>query len=154
MIGNGRALARTTVGIAQERPYPLVECALRALSRDGIDFRVWQGAERDAVCRWSRAVAECVAQGECEAGAIFCQDPGLACCVANKLSGVRAASVATVSEAARATLSLGANLLLVEMPGRTFFEVRQILRILATTPQSCPDVVACTLRELDGHAHR
>jgi hypothetical protein len=56
--------------------------------------------------------------------------------------------------AARATLSLAANLLAVEMPGRTFFEVRQILRTLIAAPGACPGGVACTLRELDGHAHR
>jgi hypothetical protein len=42
----------------------------------------------------------------------------------------------------------------VEMPGRTFFEVRQILRTLLGNGTTCPDGVACTLRELDGHAHR
>ena len=64
-------------------------------------------------------------------------------------------AVATVGQAARATLTLAANLLAVEMPGRTFFEVRQILRTLyAPAPPACPDGVACTLRELDGHAHR
>jgi hypothetical protein len=39
------------------------------------------------------------------------------------------------------------------MPGRTFFEIRQILRTLIGT-RLCPEGVACTLRELDGHAHR
>ena len=58
---------------------------------------------------------------------MFCADPGLVCCVANKVNGVRAAAVLTVFQAARATLTLGANLLAVEMPGRTIFEVRQIM---------------------------
>jgi hypothetical protein len=52
-------------------------------------------------------------------------------------------------------LALGANLIAVEVPGRTFFEVRQIVRTLcqAGTPV-CPAGVSCTLTELDGHAHR
>ena len=37
---------------------------------------------------------------------------------------------------------------------RTFFEVRQILRTLYQGGLHCPDGVAFTLRELDGHAHR
>jgi hypothetical protein len=50
---------------------------------------------------------------------------------------------------------LGANLLAVEMPGRTFFEVRQILHILCASGEPvCPPGVACTLTELDRHAHR
>jgi ribose 5-phosphate isomerase RpiB len=86
---------------------------------------------------------------------LFCHDPGLVCCVANKLPGLRAAAVLTVAQAARATLQLGANLVAVEMPGRTFFEVRQILRTVCLSPAiACPAGVACTLQELDGHAHR
>jgi len=58
-----------------------------------------------------------------------------------------------VTQAARAVRTLAANLLAVEMPGRTFFEVRQILRICCA-PAVCPADLAGTLQELDGHAHR
>jgi len=64
-------------------------------------------------------------------------------------------AIVTVAQAARAALTLGTNLAAVEMPGRTFFEVRQILRTLCLPgAAACPDGVALTLRELDGHAHR
>jgi Ribose/Galactose Isomerase len=141
-------------GHAQDRPYPLVGAALWSLKREGIPIRSLfdcKGPE----CGWARAVAECVARGECRGGAVFCADPGLVCCVANKVKGVRAVPVVHVDQAARATLTLGANVLAVEMPGRTFFEIRQIMRLLfATEPHPCPPGVACTLTELDGHAHR
>jgi len=140
---------------AEERPYPLVRGALSALARDGLRLRELPAAGDGLPCRWARAVAECVARGECRGGVVFCDDPGLICCVANKLPGLRAAAAVTIHQAARATLSLGVNLLAVEMPGRTFFEVRQMIRLLCR-PESpaCPDGAACTLRELDGHAHR
>ena len=82
--------------------------------------------------------------------------PGLVCCVANKVPGVRAAAVATVAQAARATLTLGANLLAVEMPGRTFFEIRADCCGLCCTTAACPARTAWPVRlqELDGHAHR
>jgi ribose 5-phosphate isomerase RpiB len=140
-------------GCGQDRPYPLVQSAVQALARDGLAVRSFPAAD-DLPCRWARAVAECLARGECAGGVLFCEDPGLAACVANKVGGVRAVSVCTVGQAARATLSLAANLLVVEMPGRTFFEIRQILRALCDNAAGCPDGVACTLRELDGHAHR
>jgi ribose 5-phosphate isomerase RpiB len=139
-------------GFAQDRAYPPVAAALRALERDGLAVRELTPTDAAAPCRWAKAVAECVARGECAGGAVFCGDAGLVCCVANKVPGLRAAAVATVGQAARATLTLGANLLAVEMPGRTFFEVRQILRTLFVA-SVCPDGVACTLTELDGHAH-
>jgi ribose 5-phosphate isomerase RpiB len=141
-------------GHGQDRPYPLVESAVRALARQGLAVRRWPEAGDELPCRWARAVAECVARGECVGGVLFCADTGLACCVANKVPGLRAVAVTTVAQAARATLAVAANLLVVEMPGRTFFEISQILRTLVTSATSCPDGVACTLRELDGHAHR
>jgi ribose 5-phosphate isomerase RpiB len=100
-------------------------------------------------------LAECVARGDCQGGIVFCQDPGLVCCVSNKVAGLRAVVVSSAASAARAALSLAANFVAVEMPGRTFFELRQILRTLCTTDaRACPAGVACTLQELDGHAHR
>jgi hypothetical protein len=140
-------------GFTQDRPHPLVHSAVQALAREGIALRELPPPNGDLECRWARSVAECVARGECVGGVLFCADPGLVCCVANKVSGVRAVAVTTVGQSARATLTLAANLLVVEMPGRTFFEVRQILRLI-TTPTCCPDGVAGTLGELDGHAHR
>lgn len=148
------AEAGASWGYAQDRPHAAVRSAVEALRREGLAFAEFKTSEGTEPCRWARAVAGCVANGECRAGAVFCADAGLVCCVANKVAGLRAAGVLTVAQAARAALSLGANLLVVEMPGRTFHELRQILRALATGAGKCPPGVACTLGELDGHAHR
>jgi hypothetical protein len=157
-------------GYAADRNYPVVATALRTLERDGLllrnlgeqapsedEFPIRPARGRignSSSDRWAKSLAECVARADCLGGVVFCADPGLVCCVANKLPGLRAAAVTTVGQAARATLTLGVNLLAVEMPGRTFFEVRQMLRTLCDATGACPDGVACTLRELDGHAHR
>jgi hypothetical protein len=158
MTDNGQALDaaanRPAWGYGEDRPHPMVECAIRALRREGLAVRELPAAGGSLPCRWARQVAECVGRGECAGGVLFCADPGLVCCVANKVPGLRAVAVTTVGQAARATLTLAANLLVVEMPGRTFFEVRQILRTLCGATGVCPDGVACTLEELDGHAHR
>jgi hypothetical protein len=142
-------------GYAQERSHPAVQSAVQAVARDGLHLKELPAAGETAPCGWARAVAECVARGECVGGVVFCQDPGLFCCVANKLAGLRAAAVVTVAQAARATQTLGSNLVAVEMPGRTFVELRQILRTLCTAGSpACPPGVGSTLKELDGHAHR
>lgn len=154
---SGAASAAPAVawGYSQDRPYPLVSSAVQSLGREGLSWKDLTLAGGESPCRWARAVAECVARGDCQGGVVFCQDPGLVCCVANKVAGLRAVTTNTISAAARATLTLGANLLIVEMPGRTFFEVRQIMRIVCQPgPPACPPGVACTLTELDGHAHR
>ena len=144
-----------TWGYAQERPLPLVSSAVQALEREGLALRQLPAESGAEPCRWAKAVAECVGRGECRGGVVFCADPGLVCCVANKVKGLRAVGVTTVLQAARATLALGANLIAVEVPGRTFFEVRQILRTLCQAGEpACPQGVSFTLAELDGHAHR
>jgi ribose 5-phosphate isomerase RpiB len=150
MTGNGQPVW----GYGEDRSYPMVRAAVTALAREKTALRELSCPPNDPHCAWAKAVAECLARGECQGGVLFCHDPGLVACVANKVPGLRAVPVATVGQAARATLTLAANLLVVEMPGRTFFEVRQILRTLLGNGTTCPDGVACTLRELDGHAHR
>jgi ribose 5-phosphate isomerase RpiB len=140
---------------AQDRPHPGVRSAVQSLAREGLLLTELPAQGESSACRWARSLAECVARGECKGGVVFCPDSGMVCCVANKVAGLRAAAVLTVAQAARAALTLGANLFVVEMPGRTFFEVRQIMRTLFTSGDSgCPPGVACTLQELDGHAHR
>jgi hypothetical protein len=146
--------SQATWGYGQDRPHPLVRSAVQAVEREGLSVRELPAAGGDLPCRWAKAVAECLARGECAGAVLFCADPGLVACVANKVPGLRAVGICTVGQAARATLALAANLVVVEMPGRTFFEVRQILRTLFTGGAVCPEGVACTLQELDGHAHR
>jgi ribose 5-phosphate isomerase RpiB len=147
--------ARPAWGYAQERPHALVTSAVQSLRRDGLALRELAARPETSACRWAQAVAECIMRGDCQGGVIFCDEPGLVCCVANKLAGLRAVAVGSVNQAARGVRALGANVVVVEMPGRTFFEVRQILRtVCAGGKPACPPGVACTLKELDGHAHR
>ncbi|HEX5269263.1 MAG TPA: RpiB/LacA/LacB family sugar-phosphate isomerase [Gemmataceae bacterium] len=154
MGANGAVNDGKVWGYGHDRPYHLLGAALQAVRREGIAVNELPPAN-GSPAGWAKAVADCVAAGTCCGGVVFCDDPGLLCCVANKVTGLRAVPVVTVNQAARATLTLGANLLAVEMPGRTFFEMRQIIRILCCGDRpNCPDVVAGLLRELDGHAHR
>jgi len=142
-------------GYMQERSDPLVCSAVEALEREGLTLRELGPKKNSSACEWAKAVAECVAGRECDAGIVFCSDAGLVCCVANKHAGVRAIAVASVAQAVRARAALGPNLVAIEMPGRTFFELRQIIRTLCQAARPvCPAGVANTLRELDGHAHR
>ncbi len=144
---------QTSCGYSCQQEFPAVQQAIQALSREGISFVTLPSSDNNP-WQWARSIAARIQRGDCQGGVIFVDDPALACCVANKVPGLRAASVTTVAQAARATLNLGANLLAVEMPGRTYFEARQILQMASRRVPACPPGVACTLQELDGHAHR
>jgi hypothetical protein len=151
MSGNGRTPAGWAYAV-EGKPTTMLQIALHAQHRQGAEPRSLPGCNGEP-CVWVRDVAACLASGECRVVILFCTDPGLACCIANKVPGVRAAAVTSVSEAMRALRSLGANLLVVEMAGRTYFECRELLR-MCQQPSACPPGLACVLQELDGHAHR
>ena len=150
---NGNGYNRGDWGYAVEgRPSTMLEVALRAVRRNGSPQALPECNGES--CGWVRQVAECLRSGRCRTAVLFCNDAGLACCVANKVPGVRAAAVWTVPQAAQALVRLGANLLVVEMAGRTFFECKELLRLCCDGAAACPPGVACVLQELDGHAHR
>jgi hypothetical protein len=128
-----------------ETPDALVDAALAALRREGTLLTMLPGR---IPLEWARAAAKDQA-----GGIVFCGDPGLVCCIANKLKGVRAAAVSSVRQALQARRTFGATFLAVETPGRTLFELRQIVRA-AVQPVACPADVAKLLGDLDGHAHR
>lgn len=145
----------TAWGIAQESPNDLVASARKTIEREGVHFRDLSVEGSLDPAGWARAVAECIGKGDCRGGVVFCRDGGLTCCIANKLAGLRAIVVRTPAQAGRGSMSFGSNFVVVELPGPTLFEIRQILKTVcsAGTP-GCPDRIACTLKELDGHAHR
>ncbi len=143
----------TAWAVAAEKLEPALEAAIRSLTHDGV--RLTQLSTK-AVSPWQWAVeiATEVETGRHSGVVVFTGDPGLICCVANKVSGLRAVSVMTVSQATRARQNLAANFLAVEWPGRTLFEIRQILKTAASTNVPCSESLANQLKELDGHAHR
>ncbi|MCS6852246.1 MAG: hypothetical protein NZ700_13870 [Gemmataceae bacterium] len=136
------------------RPSPLLQAALRAHQRRNGAGAALPAAEGDAAA-WVRRIAEALRDGLCRAAVVFCHDPGLACCIANKVPGVRCLAVDTLEQARRAIGRWRANLLVVDPNRRTYFECRELLRLCQeSVTADCPASVAGVLRELDGHAHR
>jgi ribose 5-phosphate isomerase RpiB len=144
---------KSACGLALEHhPPAMLAIAIATLRREGLKLVELARCTGES-CSWVRAVADCLQRGPCVSAVIFCGGTGLAACVSNKVPGIRAASVATVAEAARAVGELGANVLIVDPADRTYFEFREILR-LGASAVACPPAIAGVLQELDGHAHR
>lgn len=142
------AASPATWGYVEEKQDPLVAAALRALERDGITIpALGPGPIREVLRR--------VAGGQPSGAIVFSASPALVCCIANKHAGLRAAAVLGPAQVGRLRMGLAPNFYAIEMPGRTYFELRQILRMIAATPPGpCPAELAATLKELDSHAHR
>ncbi|HZZ77677.1 MAG TPA: hypothetical protein VFE62_04105 [Gemmataceae bacterium] len=139
-----KEMKRSAVGswlYAQERADGAVAAAIQALARDGIMLTLHADAS-------ARQLA--LAIGKQPGAVLFCSDPATACCIANKIAGIRAGAVCNNAQVLRVQQNLGANLFAIEIPGPTYFELRQMLRTITSRSPKCPDA----LKELDGHAHR
>ncbi|HKD35297.1 MAG TPA: hypothetical protein VKB78_00810 [Pirellulales bacterium] len=74
-------------------------------------------------------------------GLFVSDDAAAALCLANRVSGVRAASAANAVEAADVVRSIGANLLVVRPGGRSLFEMKSVVtRFCRGWPRECPEV--------------
>jgi hypothetical protein len=144
MNGNGKACHGWGYAVEREPP-AMLRFALASLRREGVALLALPSCGGEP-CRWSRELAECLQRGDCRGAVLFCHDIGLACCVTNKVPGVRAAPAWTVAQAERALFDLGANLLIAELTGRTFYEFKQLLRLGVQSRAACPPGVACVLR--------
>ena len=51
--------------------------------------------------------------------------------------------------------ALGANFVVIQMSGRSFFELKQLVRFFCGSYQpACSDELDRVIKELEGHAHR
>ncbi len=126
---------------------------LRSFSERGEQATV-EGPGKETRSRWYRSLAESLGDGA-RGALVFCSDAAVCVCVAAKAAGVRPTIAISAAQTARVLLTLGCNFLAVETTGRTFFELRQIARIVCESgnPQAPPEL-ASVLKEQDGRAHR
>jgi hypothetical protein len=79
-------------------------------------------------------------------GLLLCGRPDVACCLANRRPGVRAAVVRDRDEVAAAIANLGVNLLVVDPARRSLFQLGQIVKpFLVAGSAKCPPALAAQL---------
>ena len=112
------------------RSTPAVAAALDLSAKDpGTEWnRELTGCHREAA---GRAVSA-LCRGECDAVVIFTGKPEAAVCRANRNPNVRGAAVMTVARIKSLKQQLGANLFAIDPAERTAFELRNLLRELAS----------------------
>jgi ribose 5-phosphate isomerase RpiB len=131
---------------AAESSFPVVSHVLDSLRREGICFGPWPERGEETTPQWARWLADDIAKSGTGA-VVFCKESALVCCVANRLPAIRAAAVVNVGQTRQLLKTLAANLLAVEMPGRTFFEIKQMLALVARS--RIVDDAASVVRRVD-----
>ncbi len=140
-----------SLGYDQDGLYPLLISAVLSLAREGYGLQGLELSQGTGSLELGKKAGEKVVKGEVRSAVLFCQQPEAAACAANKLSGIRAAAVSSMHQAKRAMESLGANLIAVEMPGRTYFEIKQMLQLMIQV-KACPEINQVILESLDAHS--
>ncbi len=128
---------------------------LRALASEGRAQNLIEGPGKTIRSQWYRSLAETVRDSNARGMLVFSADPAVCVCIAAKVEGVRPAQAITPAQTAKVLITLGCNLVALETTGRTFYELRQITRIVCDSgkPEAPPEVAA-VLKEQDGRAHR
>jgi hypothetical protein len=134
---------------AQEKHGTIIHSILQALARDGVVLTSYEITQAPWILRF----AELLVTSQ-SGGVALVREPALVCCIANKIAGIRAASVNNVPNVASAKKTFSPNLFALDQTGKTFFELRQMLRTITADAPTCGEEIAKTLQELDGHAHR
>ena len=123
----------------------------RALGNEGFTLKALQMQQGIGSMLLGKTAGEMVASGVMKSAVLFCREPEAAACAANKLVGIRAAAVNNMMQAKRVCASLGANMMVVEMPGRTYFEIRQVI-LLMMNGKGCPEGSQTLLERLDARS--
>jgi hypothetical protein len=134
---------------AQEKHDANIAGVIQALERDGVILTPFEVNGKTWIIAFAQKIVEAKA-----GGIALVSETASVVCIANKVAGIRAASVANAMEHARISEALGANLVAIDASGKTFFELRALLKAIAGTTPNCPETLAAILQELDGHAHR
>lgn len=141
----------TSIGYGSDGLYPQLATVVLALSREGFTLKALQTPKDIESILLGKTAGEMVASGVMKSAVLFCREPEAAACAANKLVGIRAAAVNNMMQAKRVIQAMGANLMVVEMPGRTYFEIRQVI-LLMMDRKSCPEAAQTFLERLDARS--
>jgi len=145
------AKKETSIGYGSDGLYPQIATVMLALGREGFTLKALQMQQDIGSMLLGKTAGEIVSRGEMKSAVLFCREPEAAACAANKLVGIRAAAVNNMMQAKRVTQALGANLMVVEMPGRTYFEIRQVI-LLMMAAKKCPEAALTLLEKLDARS--
>jgi len=141
-----------SVTIWHDRAYDYLRAVVTSLDRDGFSFSL--KAVNGPPSHWTCEIAQQIIPEKNAGAVIFTCSPSVVACVANKIAGIRAVMVSTIPQYQLALLQLNPNIVVVEMPGRTFFEMKYFARCLYRRSQLIDSSLLQTLQELDKSAHR
>ena len=141
---------RASLALVMDPKLPEMRAIRTMLDRDGgvkeiIEPLVGPGAMAQA----TRRLCGMICRGEVTKGVVFAADGAVPTCIANKHNDIRAAlgmNVPMVEEAAR---ELGINVLVIEYPTQTAYQMKQMIQRLVSGPVAPRPEIAAVIGKIE-----
>jgi ribose 5-phosphate isomerase RpiB len=104
---------------------------------------------RKGIAAATRQLCGRIARGEVAKGVVFAADGSVPVCVANKHNGVRAALGVNIPMTEEACRSLGINVLVLEYPTLTPYQMKQMIDRLLAGPAGPPQETAGAIEAIE-----
>jgi len=117
--------------------------------RGGLADVIEPADRRRGIPAATRRLCGKVARREVARGVAFVQDGALPVCIANKYNGIRAALGVNVPMVEEAVRSLGINVLVLEYPTLTTYQMNQMIDRLMAGATSAPPEIAATIEIIE-----
>ncbi|MBP7935060.1 MAG: RpiB/LacA/LacB family sugar-phosphate isomerase [Phycisphaerae bacterium] len=144
------------LGVVMEPKLPEMRTVRTMLDRaGGLSEIIEPAAGRGGLSAATRRLCAMVSRQQVAKGVVLAQDGAVPVCVANKHTGIRAALGVNVPMVEEACRELGINVLVLEYPAQTPYQMRQMIeRFLAgpTTAQAEIDAIISDLEQGGGRA--
>ena len=158
-VTSGFSRVESGVGPADEKPAivgPDWVSAPTMIARLEVPGEVIEPAPgRDGAASATRQLCSMIRRQEIAKGVVFAQDGSVPACVANKHAGVRAALGANTAMVEEACRELGINVLVIEYPLQTPFQMKEMIARFMAAPSGARKEVAAmieTIEQGDGRA--
>lgn len=152
---DGAKAGPRSLAVVMDASLPELRAVRAMLDRDGglVDVIEPMGG-RSGIASATRRLCGKLFRKEVAKGVVFAQDGCIPVCVANKHNGIRAAmgtGIPCVEEACR---QLGINLLVLEYPGQSTFQIRQMIQRLINGPTAAPPEMLANIETIEAGAGR
>ena len=104
---------------------------------------------KSGIAAATRRLCGKIARKEVARGVVFAQDGALPVCIANKHVGVRAALGTDVPAVEEACRELGINVLVIEYPTRTVFQMKQMIERMRNGASSAKAQTAAMIADIE-----
>ncbi|HOW71691.1 MAG TPA: RpiB/LacA/LacB family sugar-phosphate isomerase [Phycisphaerae bacterium] len=139
-----------SLGVVMEPKLPEIRAVRTMLDRaGGLSEIIEPAAGRGGLSAATRRLCGMVSRKQVAKGVVLAQDGAVPVCVANKHTGIRAALGVNVPMVEEACRELGINVLVLEYPAQTPYQMRQMIERFLAGPTAAQVEIGAIISDLE-----